>query len=139
MKLYNLDNKITVEQNGSYYVIEDLSWDELLNQKSIYKYLLEKINSIESAGNDSWTKSKTVSVPIGTQEVWAAGVTYLRSKVARMEESEESGGATFYDKVYDAERPELFFKANAHRVIASGAKCASGKIVAGMYPNQNWF
>ena len=59
--------------------------------------------------------------PIQSQEVWAAGVTYLRSRTARMEESKDSGGDTFYDKVYHAERPELFFKAAAHRVAATGA------------------
>ena len=54
--------------------------------------------------------------PIGSQEVWAAGVTYFRSRDARMEESAESGGGDFYARVYDAERPELFFKATPHRV-----------------------
>lgn len=53
--------------------------------------------------------------PIGDQEVWAAGVTYFRSRTARMEEAEVAGGDIFYDKVYDAERPELFFKATAPR------------------------
>jgi 2-dehydro-3-deoxy-D-arabinonate dehydratase len=48
-------------------------------------------------------------------------VTYLRSKTARMEESADAGGATFYDKVYDADRPELFFKSTPHRVVAPGA------------------
>ena len=52
--------------------------------------------------------------PLDLQEVWAAGVTYLRSKVARMEESE--GGARFYDAVYDADRPELYLKATPSRV-----------------------
>ncbi len=60
--------------------------------------------------------------PIGSQEVWAAGVTYLRSRDARMDESKESGGASFYDKVYAAERPELFFKSQPHRVAAHGEK-----------------
>jgi 2-dehydro-3-deoxy-D-arabinonate dehydratase len=55
--------------------------------------------------------------PIGKQEVWAAGVTYLRSRTARMEESAAAGGADFYDKVYHAHRPELFFKATPHRVV----------------------
>ena len=54
--------------------------------------------------------------PIESQEVWAAGVTYLRSRDARMDESREAGGGTFYDRVYDAERPEIFFKATPHRV-----------------------
>ena len=58
--------------------------------------------------------------PIGTQEVWAAGVTYLRSRTARMEESKDAGGGTFYDKVYHADRPELFFKGTPHRVAAPG-------------------
>jgi 2-dehydro-3-deoxy-D-arabinonate dehydratase len=56
--------------------------------------------------------------PLDRQEVWAAGVTYLRSKVARMEESE--GGGSFYDRVYDAERPELFLKATPSRVVGTG-------------------
>jgi 2-dehydro-3-deoxy-D-arabinonate dehydratase len=56
--------------------------------------------------------------PVEQQEVWAAGVTYLRSKTARMQESDFS--ATAYDKVYAAERPELFFKAVADKVVAAG-------------------
>jgi 2-dehydro-3-deoxy-D-arabinonate dehydratase len=58
--------------------------------------------------------------PIGSQEIWAAGVTYLRSRTARMEESKDAGGGTFYDKVYHADRPELFFKGTPHRVAAPG-------------------
>lgn len=54
--------------------------------------------------------------PLGSQEVWAAGVTYFRSRVARMEESGEAGADRFYDKVYEAARPEIFFKATAPRV-----------------------
>lgn len=58
--------------------------------------------------------------PIASQEVWAAGVTYLRSKSARMAESKDAGGGTFYDRVYEADRPELFFKGNAHRTAGPG-------------------
>jgi len=56
--------------------------------------------------------------PVDQQEVWAAGVTYLRSKKARMEESDFS--ATAYDKVYEAERPELFFKSMPAKVVGPG-------------------
>jgi len=56
--------------------------------------------------------------PVERQEVWAAGVTYLRSKTARMEESAFS--ATAYDKVYAAERPEIFFKSMPEKVVATG-------------------
>lgn len=58
--------------------------------------------------------------PIQSQEVWAAGVTYLRSRTARMEESEKAGGGSFYDKVYNADRPELFFKSTPNRVANPG-------------------
>ncbi len=61
-----------------------------------------------------------ILAPIQSQEVWAAGVTYLRSRDARMEESEGSGANRLYDLVYDADRPELFFKATARRVVAPG-------------------
>jgi 2-dehydro-3-deoxy-D-arabinonate dehydratase len=56
--------------------------------------------------------------PVDAQEVWACGVTYLRSKVARMEESDQGGD--FYDQVYEAARPEIFFKAPAERVVGPG-------------------
>lgn len=56
--------------------------------------------------------------PVEEQEVWAAGVTYLRSKAARMEESDFSANA--YDRVYAAERPEIFFKSTAQKVVAPG-------------------
>jgi 2-dehydro-3-deoxy-D-arabinonate dehydratase len=56
--------------------------------------------------------------PVERQEVWAAGVTYLRSKAARMEESEFSANA--YDRVYAAERPEIFFKSLPEKVVPTG-------------------
>ncbi len=57
----------------------------------------------------------TLLAPIERQEVWAAGVTYLRSKTARMEESDFSASA--YDLVYDAARPEIFFKSLPEKVV----------------------
>lgn len=59
--------------------------------------------------------------PIESQEVWAAGVTYYRSREARIAESEDAGGGDFYDRVYSAERPELFFKSTPHRVVGPDA------------------
>jgi 2-dehydro-3-deoxy-D-arabinonate dehydratase len=67
-------------------------------------------------GIQDWL-SASLLPPVDRQEVWAAGVTYLRSRDARMEEAKESGGDTFYDKVYAAERPELFFKSTASKVV----------------------
>jgi 2-dehydro-3-deoxy-D-arabinonate dehydratase len=75
----------------------------------------------ERAAPGTATPAAVLRAPLQSQEIWAAGVTYLRSKTARMEESADAGGATFYDKVYDADRPELFFKSTPHRVSAPGA------------------
>lgn len=97
---------------------QSLPWDELINQEDLFSYcalLFEK-------ANDTDINSHEILPPLNHQEIWAAGVTYLRSKVARMEESKESGGDTFYDKVYNAERPEIFYKGNALRAIGNGGK-----------------
>lgn len=121
MKLFKTNHDVLLEENGMYFSISNLSWDELINHENLPDYLRNLMQSSKPIGDESLLDTKRITVPIGTQEVWAAGVTYLRSKVARMAESEQSGGASFYDKVYEAERPELFFKANAHRVIPDGA------------------
>ncbi len=76
-------------------------------------------------------RSTQLLAPLGSQEVWAAGVTYYRSRTARMEESEEAGGDRFYDLVYDAERPELFFKATSRRVRGPGE-------TVGIRSDSNW-
>ncbi len=68
----------------------------------------------DSTESDLITSVKLLA-PVDRQEIWAAGVTYKRSKVAREEES--AGAAHFYDKVYTAARPELFMKAAAWRVV----------------------
>ncbi len=71
-------------------------------------------------GGEPAVLPEALLAPVGNQEIWAAGVTYLRSRTARMEESKDAGGGTFYDKVYHAERPELFFKGTPHRVAGPG-------------------
>lgn len=115
MKLYKTKTGIIVDHEDRYYTLPETDWDKLINQPALYKWLQETIAGLQPHAELLITND--VLVPIGSQEVWAAGVTYLRSKEARMEESKESGGATFYDKVYDAERPEIFFKANAYKVV----------------------
>jgi 2-dehydro-3-deoxy-D-arabinonate dehydratase len=119
IKIYTTEVGIVLLKEDKCYVSSFKGWDEMINRKNIYNELEQEIKSLNPIGNADWLSSQKILVPIGSQEIWAAGVTYLRSKVARMEESEASGGATFYDKVYDAERPELFFKATPHRVVGN--------------------
>lgn len=116
MKIYKTDKAIVLEKEGKYFISNEMNWDSYINRDNLHELINEEIKQLKTVENPDWFGSQRILAPIGSQEVWAAGVTYLRSKVARMEESEESGGATFYDKVYDAERPELFFKATAQRV-----------------------
>jgi 2-dehydro-3-deoxy-D-arabinonate dehydratase len=76
---------------------------------------------LKAGDGESVSSPTDLLAPIDSQEVWAAGVTYFRSRTARMAESKETGGGDFYDRVYLAERPEVFFKANPHRVVGTGA------------------
>jgi 2-dehydro-3-deoxy-D-arabinonate dehydratase len=81
-----------------------------------------EVTESKALGSKDLLKGFMIQAPIQSQEVWAAGVTYIRSRDARMEESKDTGGGSFYDKVYDAVRPELFFKATAHRCAGPGKK-----------------
>ncbi|TAF82946.1 MAG: 2-hydroxyhepta-2,4-diene-1,7-dioate isomerase [Sphingobacteriales bacterium] len=117
MKLYKLANGVVIENNaGKTYFKTITNWDNYINRDDLYTFLNSEIAGLDEV-NDSFLAS--IQAPIQTQEVWAAGVTYMRSRDARMEESEEKAGATFYDLVYEAERPEIFFKATAQRVVGT--------------------
>ena len=81
--------------------------------------LADELGRLGQAGLlDHRLDSVRLLTPVESQEVWAAGVTYLRSKQARMEESEFSASA--YDRVYDAARPEIFFKSLPEKVVSPG-------------------
>lgn len=94
--------------------VRDLA--SLLNRPDLLEFLGQALASAQALRLP--TPAITQLAPVDTQEVWAAGVTYLRSKSARMEESDFS--ATAYDRVYDAPRPEIFFKSMPAKV--SGPK-----------------
>ena len=117
MKLYRTSHGPYVEHQQKHYRIPETSWDALATHSDLHGYLGDVIAKVEPATD---FLAATIEAPIGNQEVWAAGVTYYRSRSARMEESKDAGGGSFYDRVYSAERPELFFKATASRVAATG-------------------
>lgn len=119
MKLYKTTAGFAIEAENNVYLSTFQDWDALINQDDLYEVLKSQIQTLTSVGGVEWLDTQTILAPIKSQEIWAAGVTYLRSKVARMEESKESGGDTFYDKVYDAERPEVFFKGTANRAVGT--------------------
>jgi len=125
MKLYRCRQGVVAEHAGCVYRLNASSWDELVAREDLHDYLQRMIRETKPAeAGVSDDVSDDVPPPIGSQEVWAAGVTYYRSRNARMEESKGAGGGDFYDRVYQAARPELFIKASAHRVVGPDAKVA---------------
>lgn len=118
MKLFKIKNQALLKTGDSYYLSPELnSWHGLINRNDLHDYLMDQKNQWKEVTEDYITQNDPIDPPVDPyQEVWAAGVTYQRSKEARMEESEQSGGAVFYNLVYDADRPELFFKALGYRV-----------------------
>lgn len=124
MKLFRTGVGCFVENDGHYYRVPVTSLDALFAHDDLQGYLLsiiEKSGGADFAVSELDFSSAQILAPIGSQEVWAAGVTYFRSRSARMAESKDAGGGDFYDRVYAAERPELFFKATPSRVAGPGA------------------
>ncbi len=118
MRLYKTAGGIIIEVEQHCFQLPDQDWDTYINQDNLYEAMQRDMQTLTPVGVE-WLQTQNILAPIQNQEIWAAGVTYLRSKVARMEESKESGGDTFYDKVYAAERPELFFKGTALRAVGT--------------------
>ena len=118
MLLYRTVRGALAQVDNKVYSLGDVAWDTLFNSPNLAGSLRGLID--EPAGMEDELKPDELLAPIHGQEVWAAGVTYYRSRDARMEESKTAGGEDFYARVYEAERPELFFKATASRVVGAG-------------------
>jgi len=121
MKIFNSSKGILLQHDQKWTLCLDTDWDELLNREGLYQHLLQ-IHAVLPRLPEPDSASSEFLPPMKGQELWASGVTYLRSKVERQEESKGAGGGDFYQKVYEAERPELFFKGTRHRVVGHGGK-----------------
>ncbi|PWJ55256.1 2-dehydro-3-deoxy-D-arabinonate dehydratase [Dyadobacter jejuensis] len=119
MKLYKTEHGILLEQEDQYYRLHETDWDQVVNRNDLYDWLQGQTTTLIAIPLSDEQPITDILAPIGTQEVWASGVTYYKSRTARMEESEKAGGGSFYDRVYDADRPELFFKSTAWRVVGN--------------------
>lgn len=119
MKLYRTVAGNFMEDDGQHFLVAGLEWDALVTREDLPEFLS---GIVTTASSSQESHSEQVLAPIGLQEVWAAGVTYYRSRGARMEESKDAGGGNFYDRVYSADRPELFFKSTASRTVGPGGK-----------------
>ena len=117
MKLYKTSRGAVVVHDSGQHLLQGQDWDALINDDDLYNTLKKVTESQVTKGS---LLNGDLLAPIGNQEIWAAGVTYFRSKVGRQEESKSSGGGDFYARVYEAERPELFFKSASFRAAGPG-------------------
>lgn len=120
MKIYKLTQDILIEQNDRWYLVTDQDWDEFINDDQLYQKTEALTRDLAAIDNAEDLLSKSLDAPLQGQELWASGVTYFSSKQGREAESAETGGSDFYARVYEAERPELFFKATRHRMVGHG-------------------
>jgi 2-dehydro-3-deoxy-D-arabinonate dehydratase len=119
MKIYKTKAGVVLENDGKFCLVENQNWDEFINDDNLFQKAKNLLSTGVAGGKELVSE---VLAPMGSQELWACGVTYLRSKLGRQEESKDAGGGDFYAKVYEAERPEVFFKATAHRVVGPNQK-----------------
>jgi 2-dehydro-3-deoxy-D-arabinonate dehydratase len=93
-----------------------------MNDDAILKKVKTIVANNSKIDNASDLINKHLLVPMQSQELLASGVTYFNSKLGRQEESKGAGGGDYYERVYNANRPELFFKATLNRTVPSGGK-----------------
>lgn len=122
MKIYKTTQGILIEHREAYYLLEDEGWDAFINDDHLYDKVAKLASSQAPTDHGPELLSGELQAPIGSQEIWASGVTYYNSKLGREEESKEAGGADFYGRVYGADRPELFFKATQSRTVGPGGE-----------------
>ncbi|HYG19846.1 MAG TPA: fumarylacetoacetate hydrolase family protein [Ohtaekwangia sp.] len=120
MKIYKTDKGIVVQRQDDLFQMKETDWDKFINRQKLFQQIENDLKGVQPDPSLAGILTAGVHAPIANQEVWASGVTYLRSREARMEESKDAGGGDFYARVYEAERPELFFKATAHRTVGHG-------------------
>ena len=120
MKIFKTTSGIVIEHNNQFFLSKESNWDKLVNRSKLYENMITELRGLRPDEAFYSLIKNNLHAPIGYQEIWASGVTYMRSREARMEESKSAGGGDFYARVYEADRPELFFKSPAYRAVGSG-------------------
>ncbi|MEM7379931.1 MAG: fumarylacetoacetate hydrolase family protein [Bacteroidota bacterium] len=122
MKVYKTGKGILIEDNGSHYLLENENWDQFINNDKLADKINVHIESMNPLESPDKILQQELLAPVQSQEIWASGVTYYNSKLGREEESKDAGGSDFYARVYEAKRPELFFKSMGYRAVGPNAK-----------------
>jgi len=117
MHLYKTTAGFIIEKNSEYRIVDGVTdWGTFINRDDLRDFIEKEWKKAKPL-TYSFESADNILAPVSSQEVWAAGVTYHSSRLARMEESQDSGGGDFYSRVYQADRPEIFFKATPNRVV----------------------
>lgn len=120
MKLYRTTTGLAIEKDGDIHFFNQVNWDEFVNDDRLFYKMSELLTTSRPSPSGNQQLASELLAPIGSQELWGCGVTYIRSKEGRQEEAKDAGGGDFYARVYEAERPEVFFKSTPHRVVGHG-------------------
>ena len=115
LKIYRTAQGAVVQKGSANFLLAGFDWDSLFHDADPLATITKRI-----AGATMHQAQLAPLAPTVHQEVWAAGVTYYRSRDARMEESKDAGGGDFYARVYQAVRPEIFYKSSPFRVAGPG-------------------
>ena len=115
LRLYRTTTGPVMERDGGLFLVYE-NWDALISRDNLPLHLKGLRADDFEPLVEATPGSLEIRAPLSGQEVWAAGVTYIRSREARKEESASAGGGGYYERVYDADRPELFFKCMPYRV-----------------------
>ena len=137
MRLFRLPSAVLVEAEGGWFRLPGESWDTVVNRDDLMRGSSGRI--AQATLIDGTPDLAGLLPPIGSQEVWAAGVTYFRSRTARMEESKAAGGGDFYDRVYDAAAAGAVLQGHAApRRAATGSRCASAGLALERARSPSW-
>ncbi len=115
LTIFRTSDSLIAQRGEDLFALPDLRLDDVFREENPAAFLEHRLTNAAPV-----LAPARFLAPIESQEVWAAGVTYLRSRDARMDESKDAGGGSFYDRVYVADRPEIFFKATPHRCVGPG-------------------
>ncbi len=115
LKIFRTAQGAVVQKGSASFLLAGFEWDSLFHDEDPLATILKRIT-----GATMHQSTLAPLAPTVHQEIWAAGVTYYRSRDARMEESKGAGGGDFYARVYEAVRPEIFYKSSPFRVAGPG-------------------
>jgi 2-dehydro-3-deoxy-D-arabinonate dehydratase len=120
MRLFKTQRGIVVEHQGKYHLSPVDDWDKFVNRPDLYNSVRSELRQWAPDPTLAQAVTSGLRPPIGNQEVWACGITFIRSRQSYVEDTKETGAVNSYTRVYEADRPEIFFKATAYRTVGHG-------------------